>query len=386
MLAKLNMSELASGDPMSSMGGIMRNPHALEFSPSGSSGGTGISIAAAYAPIGLGTDTGGSVRGPSTANGIVGLKPTHGLLSRDGIVPLALSFDTAGPMARHVSDVASALGILAGVDPSDKATEKSGGHAESDYTSYLDEDALRGARIGVLRDFMGQDAEVDWVIEASLEAMREKGANLVDLRLPKWLLESRLAFYHAIRWREFRAQIPDYLRTLGPEYPKSLDDLVRESMKRTSPEGGGVPNPSRWSLFRDENASGTLSDSEYLAVRDYALPLARAIVEGALGESRLDALVYPTASRRTSRIDAAASGPAGLLDSGTNLANLTGFPDLIVPAGFTGGGLPVGISFVGPAFSEGRLLALGYAFEQASRALRLPVETPPLPGERIPYN
>lgn len=387
VLAKLNMSELASGSAMSSLGGVMRNPHALHRSPSGSSGGTGIAIAAAYAPLGLGTDTGGSVRGPSTANGIVGLKPTHGLLSRDGIVPLALSFDTAGPMARHVEDIAVALGVLTGIDAADEATRKSEGRFETDYTTFLDAGALEGARLGVLRDFLGQDTEVDWVIEASLEAMRDEGASLVDVRLPEWLLSSRLPFYQTIRWREFRAQIAEYLDTLGPEYPKGLDALVEASMERTSPEAGATPNPTRWSLLREELASGTLADHEYLAVREHALPLVRAILGGILQSNDLDAIVYPTASRRTALIEEDSDPtPAGLMASGTNLANLTGFPDLILPAGFTGGGLPVGISFVRPAFSEGRLLALGYAFERATEARRLPVHAPPLPGESIPYN
>ena len=214
VLAKVNMSEFASGGAMSSLGGRTRNPHDLVRTPSGSSGGTGAAIAAAYAQVGLGTDTGGSVRGPSTANGIAGLKPTYGLLSRDGIVPLALSFVTAGPMARHVYDVAAALGVMTGVDPADDATAASAGRFETDYTRFLDPDALRGARIGIARDFLGQDPEVDWIVEASLAVMRGAGATVVDVRLPEWLLDATGDFYTAIRYREFRAQIPDYLATL----------------------------------------------------------------------------------------------------------------------------------------------------------------------------
>src|SRR5689334_5729198 len=149
ILAKVNMSEFASASPQSSLGGQSLNPHDLKRSPAGSSGGTGVSIAAGYAPLGMGTDTGGSIRGPSTSNGIVGLKPTHGLLSRSGIIPLALSFDTGGPMARSVYDVAAALGVMTGVDPTDSATAKSDGKAQTDYTSGLKADALKGARIGV---------------------------------------------------------------------------------------------------------------------------------------------------------------------------------------------------------------------------------------------
>src|SRR3954464_13383008 len=149
VLAKLNMSEFASGGAYSSLGGQSRNPHDLARTPSGSSGGTGVAIAAGYAPLGMGTDTGGSIRGPSTSNGIVGLKPTHGLLSRTGIIPLALSFDTGGPVGRTVSDVAVALGIMTGVDPADAATKKSEGAFQTDYTRDLRTDALKGARIGI---------------------------------------------------------------------------------------------------------------------------------------------------------------------------------------------------------------------------------------------
>jgi amidase len=383
VLAKVNMSEFASGSAMSSLGGASLNPHALDRTPSGSSGGTGVAIAAGYAPVGFGTDTGGSVRGPSTSNGIVGLKPTHGLVSRDGIIPLALSFDTVGPMARHVYDVAATLGVVAGVDPADEATKKSSGKSEADYTKYLDEKALDGARIGVARDFMGQDQEVDWVIEASLDAMRRRGATLVDVKFPKWLLDAKEGFYWAVRHREFRAQIEEYLATLGPGYPKTLADLVERSKRLTSrAANGAVPNPVRWKLMQQEETSGTLEDYDYLAVRDHALALMRAMVEGAMTSQKLDAIVYPTSPRRPSRADQDPdSGDSGL--SPTNIANLTGFPDLIVPAGFTGRGLPVGISFLGVAFSEPRLLALGYAFEQETKAIRTPVNAPPLSGEIV---
>ncbi len=385
VIAKVNLSEFASGGAFSSLGGQTHNPHDLARSPSGSSGGTGASIAAGYATLGLGTDTGGSVRGPSTANGVVGLKPTLGLLSRDGIIPLALSFDTAGPLARNVADVAVALGVMTGVDGADAATKGSDGRFDTDYTKYLKADALKGARIGIARDFMGQDAEVDWVVESALTAMRAAGATIVDVRFPKWLLDAKGEFYTAVRYPEFPVQIAAYLSTLKPGFPKTLAEMIERSNKVASTRTDGAgPNPPRWTLFKREAASGALTDPRYTAVHDHGLPLVRATLDGVLTSNTLDAVVYPTSSRRPELIAAPPDVPGGGAASGSNLANLSGFPDLIVPAGFTSDRLPVGISFVGPAFSEGKLLGLGYAFEQATKARRRPVHTPALPGETLP--
>ncbi|MXZ59527.1 MAG: glutamyl-tRNA amidotransferase [Acidobacteria bacterium] len=380
VLAKVNLSEFASGGAMSSLGGITRNPHDPTRTPAGSSGGTGAAVAAGYGFVGLGSDTGGSIRGPSTANGLAGLKPTLGLLSRDGIVPLALSFDTGGPMARSVYDVAVSLGTMVGVDEADAATSRSAGQFHDDYTQFLDAEALSGARLGVARDFMGTDREVDWAIEAALDAMRDAGAEVVDVRFPEWLLEVESDFYLAVRWPEFRKQIAEYLQGLGDGYPRTLDELVERSMRLPSHGDGLRPNPGRWSLFLRENASGEVTDHAHIAVREHALPLVRALVEGLMDQENLDAIAYPTSPTRPALLDRPPDlyGP-----SPVRLANMSGFPDLIVPAGFTGGGLPVGISFLGRAFSEPRLLALGYAFEQRVRAHRVPAHTPPLPGERI---
>jgi len=251
ILAKANMSEFASPPSMSSLGGQSLNPHDLKRTPAGSSGGTGVAIAAAYAPLGMGTDTGGSIRGPSTANGIVGLKPTHGLLSRSGIIPLALTFDTGGPMARSIYDVAVALGAMTGIDPADEATKKSEGKFSTDYAKDLKIDALKGARIGIARDFLGADPDVDWVIEASLDSMRKAGATVVDVRFPKWLLDSKLEFYNAIRMPEFAAQIKDYLSTVGPEYPRTIEEMIDRANRFTGPRADGArPNPGRRGIER----------------------------------------------------------------------------------------------------------------------------------------
>ena len=384
IVAKVNLSEFASGASHSSLGGMILNPHDLTRSPSGSSGGTGASIAAAFAMAGLGTDTGGSVRGPSTANGIAGLKTTMGLVSRDGVIPLALSFDTVGPMARNVYDVAAMLSVIAGVDPADAATKAGEGRSVADYTQSLKADALKGARIGIARDFLGQDGDVDWTMEASLEAMRKQGATIVDVRLPKWLLDAKGEYYNAIRYPEFVVQIADYLKTLGPKYPKNITELIERARQVNAPRPDGAsPNPVRWSLMVRESTSGTLSDYQYTSVRDHALPLVRAILDGILKANNIDAIAYPTASRRPLRNDAPPEPPGGASSSGSNLANLSGFPEVIVPAGFSTEDLPIGISFLGPAFSESRLLAIGFAFEQATKARRLPVHTPLRLGDSI---
>jgi len=384
ILAKVNMSEFASSVSNSSIGGQTRNPHDPTRAPSGSSGGSGAAIAANYATVGFGTDTGGSIRGPSTANGIAGLKPTHGLLSRDGIVPLALSFDTGGPMARNVYDLAAVLGTMTGVDPADAATKKSQGKFEKDYTRHLNADALKGARIGIARDFMKQDPEVDWVIESALNAMRAKGATIVEVKIPKWMLDAKGEFYSAIRYPEFVAQVADYLKTTGPKYPKTLAQLIERAKQVNAPRLDGVgPNPPRWILFETELASGTLEDYRYTSVRDHALPLVRATVEGLFAAEKLDAIVYPTAPKRPPPITEPEGAPGGGGNSPVNVANLTGFPDVIVPAGFTSDDLPVGISFLGTAFSEPKLFGLAFAYEQATHARRLPIRTPVMAGEGI---
>ena len=384
IIAKANLSEFASAAAKSSIGGPILNPHDMSRSPAGSSGGTGVALAAAFAMAGLGTDTGGSVRGPSTNNGIAGLKTTMGLVSRDGVIPLALSFDTVGPMARHVYDVAALLTVLAGVDPADAVTKRGEGRAAADYTQGLRVDALKGARLGIARDFMGQDQDVDWVVEAALDVMRKQGATLIDVRLPRWLLDGKGEYYAAIRYPEFVAQVADYLETIGPSYPKNLDQLIERARRVNAPRPDGAgPNPARWSLMLRESASGTLADYQYTSVRDHALPLVRDYLSGVMTANALDAIVYPTDPRRPQPTAAPAAVPGGAGTSPSNLANLSGFPDLIVPAGFSTDHLPIGISFLGAAFGEARLLALGYSFEQATKVRRLPIHTPLRSGESI---
>ncbi len=222
-------------------------------------------------------------------------------------------------------------------------------------------------------------------MESSLEAMRKQGATVVDVRLPKWLLDAKGEYYNAIRYPEFVVQIADYLKTLGPKYPKNITDLIdrarqrqRAAARRRQPES------------RPLVADGARIDQRHadrLSIhRRSAITRCRSCARSSTASSRpnnLDAIVYPTASRRPQRIDAPPEPPGGAASSGSNLANLSGFPDLIVPAGFSTEDLPIGISFLGPAFSESRLLAIGYAFEQATKARRLPVHTPLRAGDSI---
>jgi len=402
ILAKANLSEFAAGgsigvplgDPhyrvpngFSSMGLQTHNPHDLTRGPSGSSGGTGASIAAFFAQFGTGSDTGGSIRGPSSANGIVGLKPTRGLLSRSGIVPLALSFDTGGPMARSVSDIAVALGIMTGVDPTDPATITSAGRYEKDYTKFLKVGSLKGARIGVARDFMGRNADTDQVMEAAIAKLKELGAVVIDpLKYPDVVLQTRTAVFNTILNADFKAQIALYLATLKPGYPKTLAELAAKALDPAS--GYRSPEKAAGLKYTDEHALD-LTDPAYIADHDQGLALVKAGMISLFAKYDLDAIVYPTSATPATLINADPTGGrrggAGAMPgSAANIANETGFPDLIVPAGMTKDGLPVTISFFGVDYSEPKLLAYGYDFEQATKAYRVPKFTPKLPGDILP--
>jgi len=402
IVAKVNLSEWAgsggsaSGAPpditkagrvpngFSSAGGQTRNPHDLERGPSGSSGGTGAAIAATFAQFGLGTDTGGSVRGPSSANGLAGLKPTRGLLSRDGIIPLGLSYDTAGPIARSVYDVAASLGTMTGIDAADAATAKSGGHYFSDYTQFLKIGSLKGARIGVARDFFGQDPETDRIMEEAIATLKKLGAEIIDpVSYPEYLRKGRQDIYNLIVRAEFKADLTTYLKTTKAGFPKSFDDVVRLSNDpATHYRSPGKAAGLKWSA--EPGVTLDVSDPVYLATKNHILPALTTTIESLFVKHRLDAIIYPTSGKPATAI-VPPENPPPMGDSPTSFANFTGFPDLIVPAGMTKDGLPVTISFFGLAWSEPKLLGYGYDFEQAVKARVLPKTTPALPGEVISY-
>jgi amidase len=390
ILGKANMSEFASGAAISTLGGQILNPHALDRSPAGSSGGSGAGIAAGYAVFALGTDTGGSIRGPSAANGIAGLKPTLGLNGRGGIIPLSLSLDTVGPMARHVADLAAALNVMAGPDPRDAATKTSPA-THPDYTAALKPGALKGARLGLLRDYMKGDPGVDAVVETAVAVLRAQGAEVIEITLPRYMIGLAGGLYQAIRNPEFRYQIEEYLASLPrTDLPKTHAQIIELSEKIKEQNSDGLfRNQNRLDSYQREAKAGTLEDVPYLDALHDGAKIVRENLAWFIKREKLDAFIAPTSFRPAGLIKSppdSGTPPPGTNGSATHLANITGWPDLIVPAGFTSNPtLPVALSFIGPAFSEAHLLALGYAFEQALPVRTLPVSTPRLDGERFDY-
>lgn len=398
ILGKANMSEWAWGTPPSLIGSTL-NPYKLNRNPSsgGSSGGTGAAIAANFAVVGTGSDTGGSIRGPAAVTGLVGIKPTLGLVSRDGIVPLALSFDTAGPMTRTVTDAAITLGVMTGIDPNDPATLKSKGKFFKDYTPFLDEDALKGARIGVAQDFFGHNLEVDESVNAAIKKMEELGATIIPIRFPEDVLAARGTYpetegvWPTISYTEFKVQIADYLATTKTEYPKTLEEIIDISK---SFEKANFESPvSKYAidviktLLEPAQVTKGLDSPEYIDAKENGIPYIRDAVVDILENNNLDALVYPTfgcPAFPLPEVDEPTYKCTGDPNEAANLANITGFPVVQVPAGFTKDGLPIGVSLFGRAYNEPDLLGFAYAYEQATRNRRPSPLVPALPGELVP--
>jgi amidase len=388
IIAKVNMDEFAHGGVgFSSRLGQTRNPHDPLRHPAGSSGGTGAGLAAWFAPLGLGSDTGGSIRGPSSANGVVGIKPTNGLVSRTGIMPCILTFDTGGPMARTVYDAALALGFMTGVDPKDPLTSTSAGLGYTDYTQFLKKDALKGVRVGVIRDLQGTDPEVDRIFNESLEELKKLGAVLVDqIHYPAIVMQNR-----AVAMEPIRAEVKDnylaYLGTLRPGFPKTIEELAEKGMQLTAPEGEFKPHPSVFTRFKAMSEREPLTALSYTSAKQYAMPAVKGAVLGLMEQQQVEVFVYPTRSRQPELINPQTPSIVDrpVTPSLTSIANVTQFPDVIVPAGVTKDHMPVTISFFGPAYSEPRLLAYAYAYEQATQRRVVPATTPALPGEKFEY-
>ena len=371
ILGKTNLSEWAnirsshSTSGWSGRGGLTKNPYALDRNPCGSSSGTGAGISASLCAVGIGTETDGSIVCPSSSNGLAGIKPTVGLVSRSGIIPISHSQDGAGPMCRTVRDAATLLGVLTGVDTADAATAASAGKFQTDYTQFCDPNGLKGARVGVARKYFGFSDSVDALMETSLEVMKKQGATLVDPAeietLGKFDESELLVFMY-----ELKADLNAYLARLGPNAPvHTLKEIIEFNERNREKE---MPYFGQ-DLFIKADAKGPLTEKAYLDAIEKNYQLARTEgIDATMDKFHLDAIVAPT------------GGPAWLTDlvngdhvagGSSNAAAVARYPNINVTAGSISG-LPVGISFFGRAWSEPTLIRLAFAFEQATKARRTP--------------
>jgi amidase len=371
ILGKTNLSEWAnfrgnqSSSGWSGRGGQVRNPYVLDRSPCGSSSGTGAAVSASFGAVGIGTETDGSIVCPSSANGLVGIKPTIGLVSRFGIIPISHSQDTAGPMARTVTDAAILLGAITGVDPRDETTAASRGNALTDYTRFLDAGALRGARIGVARTGLtGYSPETDSIFDAAVAAMRAAGAVIVDsLEIPhanEYGREEGIVLNY-----DFKHDLNAYLASLGPDAPvKSLQEVIDFNRAHADRELRYFGQET----MIEAQESGPLTDRKYRDALEKSKRLSRLGLDSLLQAERLDAIVAPTGSPAWT-IDLVNGDH--FLGASSSLAAVSGYPSITVPAGYSFG-LPVGISFFATAWQEPRLISLAYAFEQATKVRQAP--------------
>jgi amidase len=371
ILGKTNLSEWAnirsdhSTSGWSGRGGQTKNPYALDRNPCGSSSGSGAAVSANLCAAAIGTETNGSIVCPSSSNGLVGIKPTVGLVSRTGIIPISHTQDGAGPMCRTVRDAAIVLGALTGIDSQDAATADSREHSYTDYTQFLKADGLRGARIGVVRKTFGFSEKVDKVMEEALDTMKKQGAILID-PAP---IETAGKFGDSeflVLLYELKADLNAYLARLGPNAPvKTLQDIIDFNEKNPEKE---MPYFGQ-DTFLKAQEKGSLTTQEYLDALAKNHQLARKEgIDATMDKNNLDALIGPT------------GGPAWLTDhingdsfggGSSGAAAVAGYPNITVPAGFIDG-LPVGISFFGRAWSEPVLIRVAYAFEQATKVRKAP--------------
>ncbi|MEZ5104276.1 MAG: amidase [Draconibacterium sp.] len=370
LLGKTNLSEWAnfrsetSSSGWSGRGGQVRNPYYLDRSPCGSSSGTGAAVAANLSAIGIGTETNGSIVCPSGINGIVGIKPTLGMWSRTGIIPIAHSQDTAGPMARTVKDAAILLGAIAEFDAGDAETHIEKGEIFNDYTQFLDENGLKGMRIGIASQMIGFDARVDELFKQAVEVMKENGAEIIEKaefeNNRKWDGPS----YQVLLY-EFKADLNKYLHEHPSAPVKSMEEIIEFNKNNADKEMPWFAQE----IFLQAQKKGDLTTEEYsTALKDSKKFAGEEGIDRVMEEHNLDAIIAQT------------NGPAWTIDwvngdhfsgGSSSPAAISGYPNITVPMGFVHG-LPIGISFFGKAWSEPKLLKIAYAFEQATRHRKAP--------------
>jgi amidase len=378
ILGKTNLSEWAnfrstrSSSGWSSRGGQTKNPYILDRNPCGSSSGTGTAIAASLGAIGVGTETDGSIICPASVNGLAGLKPTVGLVSRSGIIPISVSQDTAGPMARTVSDLALLLTVMAGVDPADPAGAAATGKIATDYSAFLKADALRGKRFGVLRQAMGYHPDVDASMKTAIDAIKASGATVIDVTVPTYNEWNDPEF--EILLYEFKDGLNAYLKKAGSPHA-SLESLIawnKANALHVMPIFGQE-------IFEQAQAKGPLTDAAYIKARDSARRLAgKDGLLAALEKDKLDALIAPSVSPAWPTDHVLGDHFVG---AGYGMAAVAGTPSITVPIGDSHG-LPLGLTLMGRAYSEAELIGFGFALEQATKARREPRYTPTLAPSR----
>ncbi|MCY3601259.1 MAG: amidase family protein [Gemmatimonadetes bacterium] len=368
ILAKTNMHELAAGiTSISSLGGQTRNPYDPARNPGGSSGGTGAAVAASFGAVGWGSDTCGSIRIPSSVHNLVGLRPTKGLSSIDGLIPLSHTQDTGGPLARSVMDLAIALDATVGADAADPATEAMRGREPIGFRVALDAGSLAGARIGALTEWLsdsGAEAPVTATVRAALDAMAAAGAEIVDVEIPE---QDSLLANTGVIGHEFAVDLAEYLAAPGGAPVASLGEIVELGLHHEQLDG----------TFRRRSEAGPRDEAAYAETLERQAALREAIV-AFMDAERLDAIAYPTLRRDPARIG---SPPVG----GTcQLAAHSGLPAVSAPAGFTRTGMPTGVELIGRPFDDARLVSFAYALERAIEPRRAPRRTPPLVDGRAP--
>ena len=369
LLGKANMSELAASYGRlgySSAGGLTLNPYNTARDASGSSSGSAVAVAADYAPFALGTDTTGSIRGPASVTGVVGMRPTMGLISRNGIIPLSLTFDTVGVLARNVRDVATVLDAIAGEDSQDASTVGQP-RISGTYLDALPTGALRGVRLGVIGNFQGGNSEVDAMEQSALRELKAQGAVLVPITLPKEFERLWTAVMGPIGEAEFKPQFERYLRSLPAAQPKTLTQFIDICTSPEVQESATPVNPARLEALRAANVTELTDSAVYIHLLAQVIPSIRQQLQSLITENQLSAFVFSTMScPATPRYDH--EDPSYVCHSDdpyktSYIAAAAGFPEISVPIGRISANMPVGYSLMGPPFSEAELLGLAHALQ-----------------------